>query len=170
MAARKYSYMESVQGSTARKLESAPLREEYQNSTLQSIERVERQKKIHPIQSIDVFSLLFMTAAVAVTLYLCLSYVQVQYNITSMSKQIAIKESEINDLKNQNNAAYNRIDTSIDLNYVYNVAVKELGMVRADQSQIMKYASVKSDYVRQYGNIPDEEKSTLERAITKNSK
>ncbi len=167
MAARKYGYIESVQGSTARKWETAPLREEYQNNTLRSVERVERQKKMHPIQSIDVFSLLFMTAAVAITLYLCISYIQVQHNITSMSKQIAIKESEINDLKNQNDAAYNRIDTSVDLKYVYDVAVRELGMVRADQSQIMKYTNVKSDYVRQYGNIPEEEKSTLERAITK---
>lgn len=168
MAAQRYNYMESVQGNTVRKWESAPSREDYGRPVPQKKERTLPQRQNHPIQSIDVFSLLFMTAAVAVTLYLCISYIQVQHSISSMEKKIAITESGINDLKNENDAAYNKIDTSVDLDYVYRVAVNELGMVRADKSQIMPYTSVKSDYVRQYGSIPEEEKSTLERVLEKN--
>ena len=169
MATGKYSYNNYVYGSTARKLETAPLREEYQNKSLRN-EHEERHRKNHQMQSIDVFSLLFMIAAVGITLYFCISYIELQHNITTMSKEIAIKESEINDLRNQNDAAYNRIDTSVDLNYVYDVAVNELGMVHVDQKRIMKYSDVKSDFVRQYSEIPEEEKSVLERTITKKKK
>ncbi|MFA9463862.1 MAG: septum formation initiator family protein [Velocimicrobium sp.] len=170
MAAKKYGYNEYVQGSTVRKRQSTPEREEYRPNTLRPIEIGNGRKGQNRMQNLDAFSLIFMTAAVAVTLYFCISYIQLQHNITTMSKQIAMRESEINDLKNRNDAAYNRIETSIDLDYVYDVAVNELGMVRADKSQIIKYSNIKSDYVRQYGTIPEIKKNEFERAIMKNKK
>lgn len=170
MAARKYSYNDYVHGSTARKLNTDTVRENYQDRNLRMVEETRKQPANHPIQSFDIFSMLFMTACVGVTLYFCISYIQVQHNITTLGKQIAIMESDINDLKNLNDAAYNRIDTSVDLSYVYDVAINELGMVRADQNQIRTYSNVKSDFVRQYGEIPDEKKNTLEQAITNKKK
>ena len=46
------------------------------------------------------------------------------------------------------------INTSVDLDYVYQVATGELGMVRARESQILKYDKAESEYVRQNEDIP----------------
>lgn len=167
---KRYGYNNYVYGSTAKQLNNAPLREEHQKRILTPTRDTKKNSANHQMQSLDVFSLLFMTAALVVTLYFCISYIQIQHDITTMSKQIANKESEINDLRNQNDAAYNRIDASVDLSYIYNVAVNKLGMVHVDQENVMTYSNVKSDLVRQYSEIPEEETGILKRTITKDKK
>ncbi len=109
-----------------------------------------------PVQNWDFKSLLFIIAAITVTFLMCISYLEAQESITAMSRKIASLESEILTLKNENDAAYNRIDSSVDLQYVYDVAVNELGMVHAKDSQVIRYSSRKSNSVRQYGEIPKE--------------
>ena len=42
----------------------------------------------------------------------------------------------------------------MDLDQVKNVAMNELGMVYASESQIRIYDSTESDYVKQYQDIP----------------
>lgn len=167
MATRNSKYHGYVQGSNARKLETIPEQRPYHQREIKRKENPKKQAKVQPKQRIDLFSMLFIAAAVMVTLYTCVSYIQIQHNIMMMSKQAATMESEISDLKNQNDVAYNKINTSVDLAYVYDVAVNELGMVRADQAQIFEYDNIKSDFVRQYAPIPEIQKSALERAITK---
>lgn len=102
-------------------------------------------------------SLLFMVAALSVTMYICVSYLRVQHDVVSMNKAIAATESELLELKNKNDAAYSKIDTSVDLAYIYKVATKELGMVHPVGNQVFSYNNRKSDYVRQYGEIPETE-------------
>ncbi len=112
--------------------------------------------KALPVQNWDFKSLLVIVAAIAVTFFMCISYLEAQETITAMSKKAASLESEIMTLKNENDAAYNRIDSSVDLQYVYDVAVNELGMVHAKDNQVVAYNSRKSNSVRQYGEIPTE--------------
>ena len=104
----------------------------------------------------DLSSLLVIIGALAVTFFMCISYLEAQETITAMSKKVASLESEIMTLKNENDAAYNRIDSSVDLQYVYDVAVNELGMVHAKDNQVVSYNSRMSNSVRQYGEIPTE--------------
>ncbi|MEG1458000.1 MAG: septum formation initiator family protein [Acetivibrio sp.] len=171
MASHEYQYREFVQGNTVRKLEyPTHIQEIEETKENQDREKQKRAHQAHQGQNWDVVSLLFMMVAIGVTLYVCVSYIQVQHNITTLSKQIAAMESEICDLKNQNDAAYNKINTSIDLSYVYRVATKELGMVRADKNQILSYSIVKSDFVRQYNEIPEKEMPKFERILTKKKK
>ena len=122
--------------------------------------REERQRKqaakTLAAQNWDFVSLLVIVAALAVTFFMCISYLEAQETITAMSKKAASLESEIMTLKNENDAAYNRIDSSVDLQYVYDVAVNELGMVHANDNQVVGYNSRKSNSVRQYGEIPAE--------------
>ena len=63
-------------------------------------------------------------------------------------------ETTLDNLRTENDALERSIDTSIDLNYVYNVAVNELGMVRIGQGNIIQYDKTESEYVRQYEDIP----------------
>ena len=104
----------------------------------------------------DLPSLLVIIGALAVTFLMCISYLEAQETITAMSKKVASLESEIMTLKNENDAAYSRIDSYVDLQYIYDVAVNELGMVHAKDNQVVPYNSRKSNTVRQYGEIPAE--------------
>ena len=43
----------------------------------------------------------------------------------------------------------------MDLDYIYDVATKELGMVYANKDQILLYDKTESEYVRQYEDVPE---------------
>lgn len=151
-----YSNDYYISGNTVRKLERAPEYERIESPTAPK-EREQKQEKVkrQSVQSWDIVSLLFMLTAISVAFFVCITYLHAQQNVTSMSKKIASMESEVLALKNQNDAEYNKIDTSVDLSYIYDVAVNELGMVHADKGQIQSYSNKKSDFVRQYGDVPE---------------
>jgi len=159
---QRYQYNDySTYGNTARKLQVMPGYEEADD--VKPIRQPERQKRRKPKQSlgIDLFSVLFLTAAIAVTLYTCIDYLKVQTQVTEQNKQIAQLEHRLVKLQNQNKDALAKINTSLDLNYIYEVATKELGMVYPNENQVITYKSNLSDYVRQYEEIPEENSTSL---------
>lgn len=150
-----------VEGNTARNLQLVP---DYQvegspSKREQQTRETVKRKKVNP--GMDIFSFLLFAIAVSVTFYTCIEYLSVQSNITQMEKKAATLESELVKLENQNKAALSEINTSLDLNYIYQVATNELGMVYPKENQVITYESTLSDYVRQYGDIPDESESSI---------
>ena len=65
-------------------------------------------------------------------------------------------------LRTENDDEYNRVLSSVDLNQIRKTAIEELGMVYAGADQVVFYDSHTNDYVRQYGEIPQEETSILD--------
>ena len=60
------------------------------------------------------------------------------------------------------------MDDSVDLAYVYRVATKELGMVHPKSNQVIEYQQVKSDYLKQYADIPEvKDESVLKKIVKK---
>lgn len=100
---------------------------------------------------------LFLTAACGLTLWVCAGYLQLQADNTAKVKNIAALESQLSDLKTENDDEYNRVVTSVDLEEIRDIAINELGMVYAQEDQVVLYDSEGSDYVRQYADIPEEE-------------
>ena len=98
--------------------------------------------------------LLMLTVAVIATLYICFNYLALQNSITSKMDNIEVLERTLEDLKTENDALEQSINTSVDLNYVYAVAVNVLGMVHAGQENVIYYDKTENEYVRQYENIP----------------
>lgn len=92
-------------------------------------------------------------AAAIITLILCIDYVQLQTNIRVRLETINGMEEELANLISENNALENQVSSYIDLDYVYEVATKELGMVYPKSEQIVYYEDTDSEYVRQYGSI-----------------
>ena len=58
------------------------------------------------------------------------------------------------DITTDNAATRKRIETSVDLNHVKDIAVNQLGMVYASSNQIMYYEIANDDYMNQYSDIP----------------
>ena len=66
-------------------------------------------------------------------------YLQLQAETTSRVKHIASLETELEDLRKENNDNYTRIMTSVDLDHIRDVAINELGMVYAEPNQVILY-------------------------------
>ena len=103
----------------------------------------------------DLPYVIILTIAAVCTLYLCVSYLKLQSSITARLNHIETLEKEIEVLKADNDALETRINTSVDLDYIYKVATEELGMVYANKNQVRLYNRTESEYVRQYEDIPE---------------
>jgi len=151
----------SIEGNAARKLHAVP---DYQETSFPSRrEEIRREiRRKHKLNTgMDIVSMIILTFAIAITVYTCLEYLSVQSNITQMNKEIVRLESELMKLQNENASALSEIDTSLDLDYIYEVATGELGMVYPDKNQVIAYESTISNYVRQYKDIPEVKRSTF---------
>lgn len=96
----------------------------------------------------------FLSACVAVVAFTAVSLIQMQSQVSQRMKHIASLESQIADLKADNDARYKEIVTSVDLEYIKDVAINQLGMHYAAEDQIV-YISVENDnFMDQYSDIP----------------
>ena len=103
----------------------------------------------------DLPYVIMLTIASVFTLYLCINYLHVQSSITARMHHIEQMEAELEQLRAENDALETSINTSIDLNKIYEIATKELGMVYAKNGQVLLYDKTESEYVRQYEDIPE---------------
>ncbi len=97
---------------------------------------------------------LFTAIAAVCILFIAINYLQVQSTIVSTMNTIEEKELELEQVKANNDLLERKIRTYTDLDYVYQVATTELGMIRPGDDQVLYYDSTESEYVRQYEQIP----------------
>ena len=144
---------EYVEGNTVRKVERVPRYEEQERGHQQKrnvSHTVTVRRNQEKALQMNLFSVLLLTVAVICTLYL-----KLQSSVTARLNHIESLEESIEKLKGDNDALLTRINTSVDLDYVYKVATEELGMVYANKDQVRLYNKTESEYVRQYEDIPE---------------
>ena len=134
-----------VYDNTARRLEvqhqiAEPVKKPVQHEVLKNRDRARHMSMGY---------VLFLAAALIAAGLILVNYVQLQAELTNMTKVIATKESELNNLQMTNDEAYNRVMSSIDLEEVKRIAIGELGMVYAQDGQIYTYTNESNDYMRQ---------------------
>ncbi len=103
----------------------------------------------------DLPYVIMLTLASICTLYLCVNYLHLQSAITARMHNIEAMEEKLEKMRTENDALETSINTSIDLNEIYEIATKELGMVYAKKDQVLLYDKTESEYVRQYEDIPE---------------
>ncbi|MDO5140127.1 MAG: cell division protein FtsL [Eubacteriales bacterium] len=99
---------------------------------------------------------LLLVAAVAASLFIGYRYLCLKSSLNSHMSEVKTLEAQLDRIRTENDNFEKSIDTSVDLNYVYSVAVNELGMVHVGQDNIIQYEKTESEYVRQYEDIPTE--------------
>lgn len=97
---------------------------------------------------------LFLAGALIAAGFILTGYIGLQSDITRSIKNISRLESQLNNLKLENDEEYSRITSSIDLEEVKRIAIQELGMKYAEEGQIITFSGEGSDYVRQVADIP----------------
>ena len=150
---RRAAYRNSVyvQGNTARRLQAVPERENEPLRKVSTRTRKNRERARH----MNIGSVLSMAVAMVAAGFILTWYLTLQSDITNSIKHIAALESELNELKRDNDENYNRITSDINLEEVKRVAIQELGMSYAKEGQIVIFNGEGSDYIRQTGDIPD---------------
>ena len=143
-----------VEGNTARKLAPAemPVRHT-QKRQQQKVGYTVRRNKEKALQ-MDLPYLIGLVIAACCALYLCVNYLHLQSSITAKINNIEKLEQQVESVKSENDALAIRINTYVDLDYVYKVATEELGMVYANKNQVLLYDKTESEYVRQNEDIP----------------
>ncbi len=100
--------------------------------------------------------LIFLTLAMTLMVGTLAWYISLQSQITASVKNIANLESQLNNLKQDNDEAYNRASGNVDLEEVKRIAIQEYGMTYATEGQIIRYSDEGgNDYVRQLAPIPE---------------
>ena len=99
--------------------------------------------------------LLFLSLAMILMVGTLAWYISLQSQVKNTSKSIASLESQLNNLKQENDEAYNRANGKVDLDEVKRIAISEYGMTYATEGQIITYSDGGgNDYVRQLAPIP----------------
>ena len=111
-----------------------------------------RKQQVVSIAFPVLLALIFIVSAF---LYFGYSYLTLQSSVDSHLENVKVLETKLEKLKTENDALEQSIDTSVDLNYVYNVAINKLGMVHAGAENVIMYDKTESQYVRQYEQIPE---------------
>ena len=153
----------AIEGNTARKVQTL----EYPSRERQPERRERRHAEKSNVQYVNVLYMIFLAAASCMVLWSCVNYLQLQAETTSRVKHIASLETELEDLRKENNDNYTRIMTSVDLDHIRDVAINELGMVYAEPNQVILYDGGTDDYVRQNGSIPSDYSSMKDKLLGK---
>lgn len=99
---------------------------------------------------------IFLTVAAVMAVIVCVNYVKLQSRITDRSKNITAMQKELANLKEENNAKFNAVMDSVNLDEIRERAQNQLGMVYASPDQIVEYDNPATDYVKQFEDIPDD--------------
>lgn len=97
---------------------------------------------------------ILLVAAVAASVFIGYRYLCIKSSLDAHMNNIKTLESTLDTLRTENDALEKSIDTSVDLNAVYETATGSLGMVRVGQDNTIQYDKTESEYVKQYEDIP----------------
>jgi cell division protein FtsB len=91
------------------------------------------------------------------TVYMCVYFLQLKENVTSLKRQNARLQTELTEMRRDNEARYQNITNNVDWDYIRDVAINKLNMKYADKDQIICYNSASDGYVYQYTDVPDKD-------------
>lgn len=150
-----------VNGNTVRRMAPQPSYEERRRNR-EEMERIRRQKNRRSAARRNRERAMYMGRARVAFLSVCVilaalasvSYVRLQASVAENQRAISHMESQIADLRADNDARYKTLINSVNLDHVKKVAMKKLGMKYPKKTQIVYYKVDKDSFMDQYKDIP----------------
>lgn len=158
---RTTTYGTQVQGNVVRQLYAVPDRQK----TVKGPVAVPGRNRRPQSNGLSIPYCIFLALACALTLSLGAYYLEQQALSTSSQKKIASLESQLAELKKVNADDLNRIESSVNLEEIRDIAINELGMVYATSDNVVMYKNTSQNYVSQYSEVPQEEDSFIKSII-----
>ena len=152
-----------VNGSTVRQMEAMPVRQPVKRPDRKQLEEQKRKKHRRNAVRRNRARTLYMSKGYVTFLSVCVAFVafasvsliQIQSQLTHRMENIAALESQITAQKADNDARYKEIVTSVDLEYIKDVAMNELGMQYATEDQVVYFSVENNNFMDQYSDIPE---------------
>ena len=138
-----------VNGNTVRELDT-PVR--HNQRTRKEIEEARRRKNRRNAARRNRQRAMEMSRVVSALI--AVLFVQMQSQMTTRMKNVANLESQLADLRADNDARYKNLTTSTDLEHIKKVAMKKLGMKYPTEKQVVYYTVENSNFMDQYEDIP----------------
>lgn len=139
-----------MEGNTVRKLDTV---RELQQPVRKTDHKVRRNQERSRYMNLPY--VIFLTAAMAMTGFLLIGYLQTQSQLTVSVKRVSALESQLNDMRLSNDEQLERINSSLDMEEIRRIAIEELGMTYAKEGQVVTVSGEGSDYVRQLETMPE---------------
>ena len=155
-AEKKYYRIESYEEGSAVRQIALPLPEEQpQVRPARKVSTQTRRNRARA-QSISAGYMVFLSLVCVATMFLCIHFLQLKARLITQGEQIAVMETNLSQIRADNDAYFKHALASVTLDEVRATALDKLGMHTAGQSQIRYYsADDTGSYVRQYQEVPD---------------
>ncbi|QOV20224.1 hypothetical protein INP51_04540 [Blautia liquoris] len=141
-------------GSAVRRLSDLPLEEESVELPKRKVSKRTSRNRKRAMQMSRGY-VLFLTAICTVMVALCVNFLQLKAQMTTQNETVMSLESKLSKLKADNDAYYNTVMASVNMDKVKEAALNRLGLQYADESQVRYYNIDQEGYVRQYSDVPD---------------
>ncbi len=145
-----------VEGNAVRKLSAVPEREVRPEREKERKVNEKIQRNVKKAKAFDLQYTLMLVGATVFLFVSCISMLTLKANVTEQRREIAMLESNLNALTDSNNETSKRLQSSVDLTKIYEVATRDLGMIYPDNGQVVSYEASNPDYVKQFKDIPTE--------------
>ncbi|HIX60610.1 MAG TPA: hypothetical protein IAA45_13005 [Candidatus Blautia gallistercoris] len=149
-----------VDGNTVRRVQALPKgRPERKAKVRPARRKVSRktQQNRAKAQGMNMGFVIFLTLICGAILFTGVRFLQMKSEITAKAKVVTNLETELSELKADNDAYYSQVTASVNLDAIKKKAITELGMKYPSEEQIEYYETQRSSYVRQYQDVPDAE-------------
>lgn len=148
-----------VNGNTVRELDAPVRRDRRSRRELEEVRRRKNRRNAarrnrQRAMEMNRGYVVFLTGCVLVTALTAVLFVNMQSQMSSRMRSVANLESQVLNLRADNDARYKEITTSVDLNQVKNVAINELGMTYPTEEQVVYYSIDNNNFMDQYRDIP----------------
>lgn len=152
MMERKVRYVQ--EGNTLREVYDFPARQPKEKE--HTSERVHKRTyyEVEKAPRMSLKMTVLLAASVVLSVMSCIKYLNVQADINEVKNDITKLEKNIDVLSTKNASVAYEIDSYVDVEYVMKTAIEELGMVMADEEQVITYESTRNEYMEQYGDVP----------------
>ena len=139
-----------VEGSTARSTVVEPVMVPVRSGQISAQARSNRERSLQ----MNLGYVIFLAVTAVLCVAICVNYLKLQASYTQLQKAGTSLEVQLSELRLENDAVYNRIISSVNLEHVKDVAMNKLGMVYSSEVQTVTYQETEPDYVKQYQEIP----------------
>lgn len=129
----------------------AAMRAEREARPLSSQTQRNRQKAAGINRGFVMFIAVICVAILGVSVY----YLQLKSEITASIRHVATLEAELNQLREDNDAYYSQVTSDVDMSMIKKIAIGRLGMKYPSEGQTETYTTARTNYMRQYQDIPD---------------
>ena len=115
----------------------------------------EAQRNREKAKSMGRGFVVFLAVVSVAVLFCCVNYLQLKSELTGKIKTVASLETELSQIKEDNNAYESQVTSDVDLNTIKKLAIGRLGMNYQKDDQKKTYTMPSNSYVRQYQEVPE---------------